>query len=156
MATDGASPTRTTTGESAEVLASRIFAGYLALQAIGGIVLWSVLILSPEARSWIELLPEHAAVTDSFFVADAVVVVASATSAWMVWRRSPKAVAVAAFTAGCLLYPTLFLVMWLASVGTGWFLLATMIPASTITSFIALHLLRRSYGLTPVGSDDGR
>ena len=74
---------------------------------------------------------------DAFFLADVLVgVVGSALAAWALWSDARWAVPVTAFTTGGIVYPTLFLVCWVAMVGTGQACLAIMLPPAVLGSFV--------------------
>jgi hypothetical protein len=120
----------------------RVFAGYLAVQALAGVAFWVILGAVPAAREWLELMPEQRRVTDAFLFADAIVIVSSAASAWAVHARRSWAVPAVAFTAGGLVYPTLFLVCWVAFTGDGAMTLAVMVAPSSITGWVTWQLWR--------------
>jgi len=120
----------------------RVLAGYLALQAVAGIAFWVILGAVPAAREWLELMPEERQVTDAFLFADAIVVLTSAASAWAVAARRTWAVPAVAFTAGGLVYPTLFLVCWVAFTGDGAMTLAVMVAPSSLTCWATWQLWR--------------
>jgi len=129
-------------GPSATTTIERAFAGYLAVQAAAGIAFWVILGSVPAAREWLELMPEKREVTDAFLFADAIVIVSSAVSAWAVIGRRSWAVPMVAFTAGGLVYPTLFLVCWVAFTGDGAMTLAVMVAPSSITCWATWQLWR--------------
>lgn len=123
----------------------RIFAGYFALQALTGVLLWTGLLLvgQGELRDAFELLAGVPAATDSFVFADLFAgVLGSAVAAWAIYRGTEWAPFVAAFTAGAMVYPTLYLVGWVAFVGTGAVALAAMAPAATVSCWVAYHVWR--------------
>jgi hypothetical protein len=120
----------------------RVFAGYLAVQAVAGIVFWAVLGAVPAAREWLELMPDKREVTDAFLFADAIVILSSAASAWALAARRSWAVPAVAFTAGGLVYPTLFLVCWVAFTGDGAMTLAVMVAPSSLTCWATWQLWR--------------
>ena len=123
----------------------RIFAGYMALQALVGVLFWVALGASPPVRSWIELMPERHVVTDAFIFADLVVgITGSLLSAWGLAARKGWVVPVVAFTAGGLVYPTLYLVGWVALAGTGKgaLCLGIMLPPATLSTWIAYQTYR--------------
>lgn len=117
----------------------RLYAGYFVVQAVVGIALWISYGASTTVRSWFELTPATHAVTDSFVVADiGVIVVASLVSAWAIASEKNWAVPAAAFTAGAVVYPTVYLVGWVARAnGVGAAGLAIMVPPATFTCWIA-------------------
>jgi hypothetical protein len=126
----------------------RVYAGYLALQAVLGVVWWITLAASGTVRSSFELMPEKHAVMDAFVFADiAVVVVGSAVGAWAIEREAPWAVPVVWFTAGGIVYPTLYLLGWVSFTGVGSPLLAAMVAVSTLTCWVAWQVWR---GARPV------
>ena len=123
----------------------RIYVGYLALQAVLGCVWWVLLATSSTVRSWLELMPERHAVTDAFVFADLLAVaLGSAVSAWAIERRASWAVPAVAFTAGSIVYPTLFLLGWVGFTGEGGVDLVSMAWVSTITCWIAYQTWRTS------------
>lgn len=131
---------------------ARVFAGYLVLQAVVGILFWVALEWSPDVRELFELTPTNDTVTDAFFLADLLVgVVGSAAGAWALWSDARWSAPVVAFTAGGLVYPTLFLVAWVARTDTGDACLLIMAPPSIITSSIAwwATAARRAPGAPP-------
>lgn len=111
----------------------RICAACFALQAAVGVALWLALATSDTVRSWVELHPHEPAVTDAFFLADMVVVVASALAAWAIWSDAPWTMAAVGFTAGGIVYPTVYLVSFVAATDKGSVPLAMMVVASSIT-----------------------
>jgi hypothetical protein len=116
----------------------RVFAGYMGLQATVGVLFWVALLGSSRIRSAFDLMPAEHAVTDAFFLADLLVgVVGSAIAAWGLWAGARWAVPVVAFTTGGIVYPTLFLVCWVAMVGTGEACLAIMLPPTVLSSYVA-------------------
>lgn len=125
-----------------------LYAAYLAAQALAGVVLWIAWGTSTTVRSWFELLPEEHAVMDAFVFADlGVAVVGSAASAWALRTRAPWALPVVAFTAGAMVYPTLYLVGWVSYVGTGALCLAIMVPPSIATAWITYRVWRSHHPL---------
>jgi len=121
----------------------RIYAAYLAAQAVVGLLLWVAYAASGTVRGWFELLAGHRPVTDSFVLADLLVaVVASALSAWGVDRNRSWAVPAVAFTAGAMVYPTFYLVAWVSFTGTGRAALTIMLAPATLTCWIAYQTWR--------------
>lgn len=113
---------------------ARLYAGYLGVQAAAGILVWVIVAVSATAREWVELSETQAQVTDAFFLADMVVVAASALSAVAVWNRWSSALVLTAFTAGGVVYPTVYLLAWVSSTdGKGTVPLALMVAVSTLT-----------------------
>jgi hypothetical protein len=123
----------------------RVFAGYMALQAVVGVLFWTGLAASSQIRETFELLPSHHPVTDAFILADMVVGVGgSALAAWGLWSDARWTVPVVAFTTGGIVYPTLFLVCWVAMAGTGAATLAIMIPPSVLSLYVTWRTWRSS------------
>lgn len=119
--------------------ARRVAAGYLALQAIAAVAWWLSLFTMPEVRRHFELSPERPAALDAFLVADMVIFVGgSGLSSWLLWRRSPRARTVVAFTAGGVAYATLYLVAWVAFERTAAVGLVPMVVALVATTAIAV------------------
>lgn len=135
----------------------RICAGCFALQAAVGVALWVSLATSDTVRSWVELHPPEPAVTDAFFLADMVVVVASALAAWAIWSEAPWTMAAVGFTAGGIVYPTVYLVSFVAATGKGTVPLAMMIGASAVTLWAGWLVWRLGRQARPptTGSADG-
>jgi hypothetical protein len=124
----------------------RVFAGYLMAQAALGVVLWVTLAASPTVRSWFELMPTRHEVMDAFAAADvAVVVVGSAAGARALWTGRPWGAPVVAFTAGGVVYPTIYLLSWVSFAGSGALCLAVMVPVSTVTCWIAYQVGRHRH-----------
>ena len=129
----------------APIRAERIYAGYLAVQAVMGVVLWVTWATSGTVRGWFELMPERHIVMDAFVLADlGLAVVGSALAAWGIASEKTWAVPVVAFTAGTVVYPTLYLVDWVAATGSGSLCLAVMVPVATLTTWIAFQVWRTS------------
>jgi hypothetical protein len=125
--------------------ASRLYAGYLALQAALGVVLWIGIANSSTIRSGFELVEERPWVTDAFVYPDLfVTVVGSALSAWGIAAAKRWAVPVVAFTAGSVVYPTIYLFGWVAREEVGGPALAVMVAVSTLTCWIAWQTYRTS------------
>ena len=61
--------------------ARAVYSGYLALQAVGGVVLWLLIDNSSFVRSGFEIVAERHNVTNAFFLADLVVIASSAAAA---------------------------------------------------------------------------
>jgi hypothetical protein len=139
------SPPLETGGRTAPA-AGRLYAGYLVAQAIAGVALWIAFAESPTIRSWFELMPEKHAVMDAFVFADLFLIVAgSGLGAWAIERGSRFAAPVIAFTAGGIVYPTLYLLGWVSFTGTGVACLGIMVPSATFTCWVAYQVskLRR-------------
>jgi hypothetical protein len=112
----------------------RMYGGYLAIQAVCGILLWMGVESSDTIRDWFELVPAEPAVTDAFKYADlSIAVVASALGAYGVFTRASWTVPVAAFTAGSLVYPTAYLVAWVAMTGENTVALAVMVAPEMLS-----------------------
>ena len=123
----------------------RLYAGYLVVQAACGIVLWILWAGVPTVRSWFELAADRHAVMDAFVFADLIVaVLGSVLSAWSIHGRKSWAVPMVAFTAGAMLYPTLYLVGWVSFKGTGALCLAIMVPSTTLTCWVAYQTWKAS------------
>jgi hypothetical protein len=125
----------------------RLYAWYFGVQAVVGIGLWVAFAGSTTVRSWFDLVPSNHAVTDAFFLADLLVgVLGSGLSAWALETGATWTLPIVAFTAGGMVYPTLYLVAWVAITGThaGRTCLVIMIPPSTITCWITYQLYRTS------------
>jgi hypothetical protein len=129
---------------AASTTVTRISAGYLGAQAILGIVLWVGLAASSTARSWFELVPGRRAVTDGFRFADlGLIVIGSALGAWALASNRPWATPAVWFTAGAVMYPTVFLIGWVSFTrGVGVVGLAVMVPVSTFTCWVAYQTWR--------------
>lgn len=105
--------------------------------------MWVAFAASPTARSWVELVPERPEVTEAFAVGDlGLIVVGSALSSWAVLTRRPWAVPITAFTAGAVVYPTAYLVWWVATTGVGGVGLAIMVPVCGLTCWLAYQVWR--------------
>lgn len=130
--------------------AERIYAGYLALQAVLGILLWVGIAASSTVRSGFDLIVERPEVTDAFFAADMVVVVTSALSAWAIATERSWAVPAVAFTAGGVVYPTVYLFGWATFTegSTGTVALAVMLGVSLLTCWVAYQTFRTQQART--------
>jgi hypothetical protein len=140
---DGSATPQTAARRRAASVATRriertICAGYLAAQAVLGVVLWVTYALWPGLRASMQLLPDEPSVTTAFAAPDlAVIVVGSALGAYAVHAGRAFAVPVVAFTAGAVVYPTLYLIGWVAwSGGRGAVGLALMVPVSLLTLWV--------------------
>lgn len=131
-------------GTAAVRLAAHLYAGFLAAQAALGVVLWLALALSPTVRGWFELLPGHGEVTDAFVFADlGLIVVGSAAGAWGLGHDRDWTVPIVAFTAGAVVYPTLYLLCWVTVTGgQGVVGLGVMVATSILTCWIAFQTWR--------------
>ncbi|MDZ7732285.1 MAG: hypothetical protein U5R31_03510 [Acidimicrobiia bacterium] len=140
---DGSTTRPTPTVDDWHSLAEGLYAGYLWVQAVLGVVLWLGIWTSDTVRSWFELVPTRPEVTDAFAFGDlGLIVVTSALGAWGVRRRRSWALPVVAFTAGGVVYPTLFLIGWMALTDDGAIPLAVMVPVSVLTCWITWQLWR--------------
>ncbi|MBI2705580.1 MAG: hypothetical protein HYX32_09870 [Actinobacteria bacterium] len=141
----GATRPERTTRTTALSIEERICAGYLFAQAICGIALWVGLAVSPTVSSWLALTPERRELMDVFVLADlGVIVIASALGAWAIAARRTWAVPMTAFTAGAVVYPTLYLIGWVpASKGSGGAALALMVATSTFSCWVAYQTWAR-------------
>jgi hypothetical protein len=132
-------------GATTSAGSARLYAGYLGLQAVAGVLVWVVVAVSATARSWVELSEAQTQVTDAFFLADMVVVASSALSAVAIWNRWPSALLLTAFTAGGVVYPTVYLLAWESSTdGRGTAPLALMLAVSTLTLWALSGVWRSS------------
>jgi hypothetical protein len=121
----------------------RIFAGYFLLQAVTGIVFWVLLDNVHSVRKVFELAPANHEVTNAFFLADLLVgVVGSFLTAYALDRNARWALPIAAFTTGGIVYPTLYLVLWVSHTQVGGGCLAIMIPPSTLSTWITYQTWR--------------
>lgn len=137
-------PTRTSpsSGRSTAPV-ERIYVGYLAAQAVLGLIWWLLLSTSPAVRGWFELMADRPEVMDAFVFADVlVVVVGSGLSAWGLAADKRWATAVLWFTAGGIVYPTLYLFGWLSFTSEGGPLLGAMVVVSFFTCWIAWQVWR--------------
>ena len=120
-----------------------VYAGYFALQAAGGVVLWAAIASSSTVRSWFELRADLPQVTDGFFLPDMVVVATSALAAWTVWTRQRAGLVLAGVALGGILYPTAYLFSWVtSSSGDGWIALAVMLVVSALCAWATLGVYR--------------
>jgi len=121
----------------------RVFVGYLAAQAVLGVAWWALLAASPTVRGWFELMPGHPEVMDAWVFADiGVVVVGSAVAAVGLHLGRVWATAVLWFTAGAIVYPSIFLFGWVAFTSEGGLLLGAMVVVSLFTTWIAWQVWR--------------
>jgi len=123
--------------------AERVYVGYLATQAVLGVLWWIALTGSTTVRGWFELFPGEHQVMDAFVFADVlVVVVGSGFGAWGLATGKRWTTAVLWFTAGGIVYPTLYLLGWLSFTSEGGLLLGAMVVVSTFTCWIAWQVWR--------------
>lgn len=118
-------------------------AGYYALQATLGLLLWVGVTTSGIVRSWLELVPERPEVTNAFLPADLIVIASSALAAWALWRSRSWAMVPVLFTVGGVVYATAYLVGWVAATdGTGEVALGIMLATSALSCAVALLVWR--------------
>jgi hypothetical protein len=119
-----------------------LVAGYFVVQAAVGVGLWALVAAVPTIRSWFELVPERRTVVDAFVVPDVLVIVTgSLATAWAIWQRRSWAPLASAFTAGALVYPTVYLLAWVGfTSGSGAAALAVMIPPTALTCWTTARL----------------
>lgn len=136
-------PTSSTVADRVRQTTDRVYAGYLFVQAVCGILLWVGIATVPAFRSGFELLTDHPDVTTAFAVPDlALIVVGSALGGWGVLRRSSWAVPVVCATAGCVLYPTVFLIGYVAMGGAGAGGLGVMFLVSAAMGWVTVQIYR--------------
>jgi len=129
-----------------------ICAGYFGVQVIGGAALWTATAAIPAVRSGMELLRDQPQVTDAFFLPDvAVTIVGSLLTAIGILRRARWRVPAAAFTFGCVLYPTVLLAGWVPQHGTGTGALGVMLPTALLCGWCAVQVWRDSTGQPVAG-----
>jgi hypothetical protein len=119
-----------------------LYAGYFVLQSLVGVGLWVAYGASPTVRSWTGLVAGHPAVTTAFAYPDlAVIVVGSLLSAWAIEGGRASAVPFTAFTAGAVVYPTVYLLGWVSLThDRGTATLAMMLPPALLTSWISYQI----------------
>ncbi len=120
----------------------RSVALYYLLQGVVGVAFWVAVRGSDVGRKLFELLPGHARVTDAFLWADLAAIAATLVCAWAVERDHRLAGLASAFTAGCLVYPTLYLVAWAPTSPGAARCLAIMVPPALISSWLAVRVAR--------------
>jgi hypothetical protein len=130
------------TGRPATTPAEKVAAAYLAAQAVLGTLWWVALTTSTTVRGWFELMPGEAQVMDAFAFADVIVVAGSALGAWGILAGKRWTAAVLWFTAGAIVYPTVYLFGWLSFTSEGGLLLGHMLVVATFTCWIAFHVGR--------------
>jgi hypothetical protein len=137
---------RTTAGPPTTLVSPTVsIAGvYFGLQASGGVLLWIAAASIPTVRDWLELVPAVPGVTDAFAVADlAVAVVASAVTCAALLTGRRWGAATATLTAGAIIYPTVYLIGWVAAGhDTGTEALAIMLPTALLCSWAARQAWR--------------
>jgi hypothetical protein len=118
-------------------------AAYFALQAVLGVLLWVGVFASADVRSWLELVPGQHEVTNAFLPADAILVVSSGLAAWALLGCRPWAIVPVVWTAGGIVYPTAYLVGWVATTdGTAEVALGIMLTASFLSCWSTLLVWR--------------
>ena len=122
----------------------QVFRWYFVAQAAVGVFFWFVVTGSDQGRRIFDLLPGHPRVTDAFFAADLLAIAASLVCAWAVGSGAKWAAPAVAFTAGCLVYPTVYLVSWAPHSAGGARCLLIMVPPSVITTWIAVRLWKEA------------
>ena len=123
---------------------ARVFATYLAVQAVVGLAFWVGLAVSDEVRKLFELVPEVRSVTSAWLFADLVVgVLGSALGAYALWADARWALPVVAFTTGGIVYPTIMLATWVLMEDTGLATLAIMVPPSVISLYVTWWTWRK-------------
>ncbi|WP_426573796.1 hypothetical protein [Aquihabitans sp. McL0605] len=123
--------------------ATRVYAGYFALQAVAGIGFWVAVAAVPAIRKVFEMSTRQHAVTDSFLFADiAIGIIGSAVASAGIVSKRRWGSAVALFVAGGMVYATIYLVGWVAFTGKGAGLLGLMVVPSTLSVFVAVSAWR--------------
>ena len=120
----------------------RTFAVYFLAQAAVGLFFWFVVTGSAEGRRLFDLMPGHPRVSDAFLWADLLALAASLCCAWGLSRGAGWSVPVVAFTTGCIVYPTIYLIAWAPSSSGGAHCLFIMVPPSIIGIWITRRLWR--------------
>jgi len=128
---------------SADQTATRVYAGYFGLQAVGGIAFWVAVAAVPAVRTVFEMSSRQHAVTDSYLFADIVIgIIGSAVASAGILAKRRWGAAVALFVAGGMVYATIYLVGWVAFTGKGAGLLGLMVVPSTLSAFVAVSAWR--------------
>jgi hypothetical protein len=134
---------RVTSADPGPAPGERLYAGYLAAQAVLGVAWWWALTGSATVRGWFELMPGEPQVMDAFVFADVgLVVVGSALGAWGLLAGKAWTTPVLWFTSGAIVYPTIYLFGWLSFTSEGGLLLGAMVVVSTFTCWIAWQVWR--------------
>lgn len=129
--------------EAADRLLRQVCAGYLALQAVAGIVLWVLIAASDTVRSGFEVVDGTPEVTDAFFWADMVVVATSASAAWALWSSRSWAPVLVGMTLGGVAYPTALLVPYVNwTDGQAAPALGVMVVVTALTAWVTLLVVR--------------
>lgn len=122
---------------------ARWHSDYLLIQAVLGFFLWVLLTGDGEVREGFELVPGMPEVTDAFVLADlAIVAIGSLLSGLALRTDARWALAAIALTTGGVLYPTLYLAVWVTLEDTGGAALALMVWVSAITGWICIQTYR--------------
>jgi hypothetical protein len=119
-----------------------LIAVYFVIQAVVGVALWLVVGLWRPFRALVELVPDHPRVVDAFLLPDIVVIVTgSLATAWALRSRRGWAPLAAAFTAGAVVYPTVFLAGWFVRGGEGaGAALMVMLPPAICSCWLTVRL----------------
>jgi hypothetical protein len=120
----------------------RTFAVYFLAQAAVGLFFWFVVTGSDEGRRLFDLMPGHPRVTDAFLWADLLAVATSLGCAWALSSGARWAVPLVAFTTGCIVYPTIYLIAWAPVSSGGAHCLFIMVPPSLVGIWITRRLWR--------------
>lgn len=131
-----------TPGEPSNVEERRVFALYFLAQAAVGLFFWFVVTGSDEGRRLFELVPGHPRVTDAFLWADLLAVATSLGCAWGLSIGAHWVMPLVAFTTGCIVYPTVYLLAWVSTSAGGRHCLLIMVPPSVIGIWITHRLWR--------------
>ena len=118
----------------------RTLSVYFVAQAAVGVFFWFLVTGPDEGRRIFDLMPGHPNVTDAFFSADLLAIATSLACAWALDRDASWALPIVAFTAGCMVYPTIYLIAWAPSSAGGARCLLIMVPPSVITTWITVRL----------------
>lgn len=124
-------------------LPRRVCAGYFGLQAVAGVVFWSLVAWVEPVRDLLTMSEAEHAVTDSYLFADVVLgIVGSAAAGLGLWTGRRWAPMLAVFVAGGMVYATLYLVGWVGFTGEGAALLGVMLVPSTLSTWFAYQATR--------------
>ena len=136
-------PTARATPRSADRMATQVYAGYFALQAVAGVGFWVLVATVPVVRRAFEMSTSQHAVTTSFLFADLIIGIGgSAVAATGLWCGARWGRALALFVAGGMVYATVYLAGWVAFTGQGGGLLALMVVPSTLSAWSAVQAWR--------------
>lgn len=134
-----------TSPTAAELTSRYVYAAYFGAQAVVGVAFWLLVAEVAPVRKLFEMDPHQHAVTNSYLFADIFIgIIGSALAAVAVRRSSRSDVPLAMFTAGGMVYATLYLVGWVAFTSKGGALLALMIPPSTLSAWVSYQVWRAS------------